>query len=88
LIRPTGNALTIPYGINENGTAWIDPTGTDITAAGNGGAGQGLPAKAVNIFGGNVMIAGASGSTRPPRSTLPGGGSLCVPLGYRDGRDE
>ena len=30
----TGEALTIPYGINLNGTAWIDPAGTDITAGG------------------------------------------------------
>lgn len=28
----TGAVQTIPYGINSNGTAWIDPTGTDITA--------------------------------------------------------
>ena len=43
----TGNALTIPYGLNLNGTAWIDPTGTDITVSG-------LPAKIVNLSAANV----------------------------------
>ncbi len=30
----TGNAATIPYGTNLNGTAWIDPTSADITVGG------------------------------------------------------
>ena len=38
----TGKDLTIPYGTNLNGTAWIDPSGVDITAGG-------VPAKAVNL---------------------------------------
>src|SRR5581483_6741543 len=29
-----GQGLTIPYGIDLNGTQWIDPTGTDITLTG------------------------------------------------------
>jgi hypothetical protein len=38
----TGKGLVIPYGTNENGTEWIDPTGTDITAGG-------VPSKQINL---------------------------------------
>ena len=38
----TGQPVIIPYGLNSNGIAWIDPTNTDITSTGP-------PAKAVNI---------------------------------------
>ncbi len=38
----TGKSVTIPYGIDLNGTEWIDPTGLDITTLGP-------PAKAVNL---------------------------------------
>ncbi len=66
----TGQDLTIPYGILLNGISWIDPTGTDITVAGNGVAGVGLPAKAVNLTATNV--------NDEPGSTvdLTGGGDL------------
>ncbi len=30
----TGQAFVIPYGIELNGTSWIDPTGVDITSGG------------------------------------------------------
>lgn len=30
----TGSPTTLPYGTNLNGTAWIDPTSTDITVGG------------------------------------------------------
>src|SRR5207302_2020328 len=43
----TGNGVTIPYGVNLNGTSWIDPTGKDITA-------NLVPGKSVNISGVNV----------------------------------
>ncbi len=43
----TGQSLIIPYGINLNGTAWIDPTGTDITSGG-------VPGKMVHIAAVNV----------------------------------
>ena len=43
----TGQSITVPYGINLNGTSWIDPAGTDITLSGLGG-------KAVTIAGQNV----------------------------------
>lgn len=49
----TGVAITIPYGTNLNGTSWIDPSGTDITASG-------VPEKAVNISGVNVDVQGAT----------------------------
>ena len=38
----SGQGMLIPYGINPNGTSWIDPTGTDITASG-------VPGKTVNL---------------------------------------
>jgi len=44
----TGQALVIPYGINSNGSTWIDPSGADITSAG-------APAKSIQISGGNVI---------------------------------
>ncbi len=40
----TGQSLVIPYGINPNGTAWLDPAGNDITAGG-------VPEKTINISG-------------------------------------
>jgi hypothetical protein len=43
----TGKAVVIPYGVDSNGTAWIDPTNTDITSTGP-------PAKAVHISAQNV----------------------------------
>ncbi|HTB81769.1 MAG TPA: filamentous hemagglutinin family protein [Opitutaceae bacterium] len=66
----TGQDLTIPYGIILNGTSWIDPTGTDITVTGNGGAGAGVPAKAVNITA--AKVDDEAGST----IDLSGGGDL------------
>ncbi len=46
----SGTGLPIPYGINLNGTSWIDPTGTDIT-------GGGPPSKMINLDGVKVAIA-------------------------------
>ncbi len=46
----SGVGLPIPYGINLNGTSWIDPTGTDITNSGP-------PVKAVNLQGVGVTVA-------------------------------
>ena len=59
----TGNAITIPYGSNPNGTSWIDPTGIDITASG-------VPEKSINISG--VNVSNLPGSTIDIR----GGGDL------------
>ena len=59
----TGKAVTIPYGTNLNGTAWIDPTTTDITVSG-------LAEKTVHISAQNVSEqAGATVDLR-------GGGDL------------
>jgi filamentous hemagglutinin family protein len=59
----TGQEVVIPYGFNVNGTSWIDPSGTNITA--------GLvPQKSVNISGLNVNT--QTGST----IDLRGGGDL------------
>ena len=44
----TGQALTIPYGTNENGTAWIDPAGLDITAGG-------VPEKTITVSATTVI---------------------------------
>jgi filamentous hemagglutinin family protein len=66
----TGEALTIPYGIILNGTDWIDPTGTKITATGNGAAGAGVP------FG-NISLNAANVSTDSNATIdLAGGGDL------------
>ena len=53
----------IPYGINSNGTAWIDPNGNDITAAG-------VPGKTVSLLG--AQIQSYSGSS----VNVAGGGDL------------
>lgn len=59
----TGQGLIIPYGLNLNGTSWIDPTGIDITATG-------APSKGVNIGGLKVNDMGGS------LIDLRGGGDL------------
>ncbi|HEY3900016.1 MAG TPA: filamentous hemagglutinin family protein [Chthoniobacter sp.] len=59
----TGQGVTIPYGINVNGTSWIDPAGTDITA-------DLVPQKSINIDGVNVTT--QAGST----ISVQGGGDL------------
>ena len=59
----TGNALTLPYGFNPLGSAWIDPAGRDISTSG-------LPAKTVQIAG--IKVTEASGAT----IDLRGGGDL------------
>ena len=59
----TGSAVTIPYGTNLNGTAWIDPTSADITVGG-------VPAKTVRVSAQSVTEqAGATVDLR-------GGGDL------------
>ena len=59
----TGKAAIIPYGTNLNGTAWIDPSSSDITVGG-------LPEKTVNLSAQNV--------TQQPNATVDirGGGDL------------
>lgn len=59
----TGKAVTLPYGTNLSGTAWIDPSGLDITRTGP-------PSKGVNLSGRDVDV--QSGSTLDIR----GGGDL------------
>ncbi len=59
----SGSSLTIPYGFNLNGTAWIDPAGNDITAGG-------VPRKYINIAGANVSDEPGS------RIDIRGGGDL------------
>ena len=63
----TGTGITIPYGLNLNGSSWIDPTGAAISASG-------LPTKGVNLSG--LSIDTQEGSTIDIR----GGGDL---LSYR-----
>jgi filamentous hemagglutinin family protein len=53
----------IPYGNNLNGTAWIDPTGADITLSG-------VPGKSVAINGAQVDV--SSGA----KIDISGGGNL------------
>jgi filamentous hemagglutinin len=53
----------LPYGSNENGTAWIDPTGTDITVSG-------VPGKTITLAGAQIV-------DQPGSSiNLSGGGDL------------
>lgn len=59
----SGAGVIIPYGINKNGTAWIDPTGFDITASG-------APLKSIKLGAANLET--QSGSTIDIR----GGGDL------------
>ena len=59
----SGTGLPIPYGIDLNGTSWIDPTGTDITNIGP-------PQKLIELAGANVTV--ASGAT----VDATGGGDL------------
>ncbi len=59
----TGRALTIPYGVNLNGTSWIDPAGNDITAGG-------VPRKTVNLSA--VGVTDQAGAA----VDLTGGGDL------------
>ncbi len=49
----TGEALVIPFGLNLNGTSWIDPAGTDITAGG-------VATKTIHISAQNVADQGGS----------------------------
>ncbi len=44
----SGQALTIPYGTNSNGTSWIDPAGIDITAGG-------IPGKTITLTATTVI---------------------------------
>jgi filamentous hemagglutinin len=59
----TGQALLIPYGSNPTGTEWIDPAGNNITAGG-------VPEKAINIAG--TQVIDKAGSV----IDLSGGGDL------------
>jgi filamentous hemagglutinin family protein len=59
----TGQSLIIPYGIYQNGTNWIDPTGTNITSGGG-------PSKSITISSPNVQV--QSGAL----INLKGGGDL------------
>jgi filamentous hemagglutinin family protein len=59
----SGKAFVIPYGIDVNGTSWIDPTGTDIT---DGGVAQ----KSIQLSGANITV--KSGA----QIDIRGGGNL------------
>ena len=66
-VRANGSALTLPYGLVQNGTSWIDPRGVDVTLGG-------LPEK--NIYLSSSSIVTEAGSTLD----VSGGGDL---LAYR-----
>jgi len=44
----TGQALTIPYGTNADGTAWLNPVGTNLNI-------NGLPGKSIQISAANIQ---------------------------------
>lgn len=87
-----GGALTIPFGTNLNGTAWIDPTSADITVSGVAEktvqiAGQGVtvqPGATVDLRGGGDLlayrwVAGVGGS----KDILAASGSFAVIPNYQ-----
>ncbi len=87
-----GGALTIPFGTNLNGTAWIDPTSADITVSGVAEktvqiAGQGVtvqPGATVDLRGGGDLlayrwVAGVGGS----KDILAAAGSFAVLPNYQ-----
>jgi len=45
----SGQAFVIPYGIDVNGTSWIDPTGLDITDGG-------VAAKSIQLSSANITV--------------------------------
>jgi filamentous hemagglutinin family protein len=59
----TGATISIPYGIDLNGTTWVDPAGKDITSSG-------LPAKTVSLSAATLNV--DSGAT----IDTSGGGDL------------
>ena len=44
----SGKAFVVPFGVNQNGTSWIAPSGADITA-------NGVPEKSITISANNVF---------------------------------
>jgi filamentous hemagglutinin family protein len=60
-------ALTLPYGVNLNGNAWIDPTSTDISLGG-------VPQKSISLSAGTLTQAAGA------KIDVSGGGDL---LAYR-----
>ncbi|WP_438483353.1 filamentous haemagglutinin family protein [Oleiharenicola lentus] len=69
----TGQAMIVPYGINLNGEAWIDPAGVDITNIGPN-------AKSITLSANTVDLQAASGGRADALIDLGGGGEL---LAYR-----
>jgi filamentous hemagglutinin family protein len=63
----TGKAMVLPYGINLNGTSWIDPTGVDITSGG-------VTAKSIQFSSANIEV------SPDAQIDIRGGGDL---LAYR-----
>lgn len=45
----SGQPFVIPYGIDANGTSWIDPTGLDITDGG-------VPSKSIQLSSANIAV--------------------------------
>jgi filamentous hemagglutinin family protein len=77
LVDPsTGDPEPIPYGVNVNGTEWIDPIGTNIAATGNGQLGTGLPSQQVNLSAATVSVQPAVGNVAAAKINLSGGGDL------------
>lgn len=63
----TGKGITIPYGVSQDGTTWIDPRGVDITSGG-------LPQKSIVLSSESVVSEAGS------QVDIRGGGDL---LAYR-----
>ena len=74
----TGRSITVPYGINLNGTSWIDPSGTDITLSGIGGKSVAIAAQNVATRAGSVVDIQGSGDLYAYRWLSGLGGSADI----------
>jgi filamentous hemagglutinin family protein len=58
----SGSGLPIPYGINLNGTSWIDPAGADITSSGPVSKEISIAGTSVTVSAGAVVNASGGGN--------------------------
>jgi len=79
LVDPeTGEAITVPYGLNLNGNQWIDPQGTDISTGGVAGKKINLSGLTVDLQSGSDINIGGGGDLLSYR-WIPGvGGSTDI----------
>lgn len=74
----TGEESIIPYGIVQNGTNWIDPTGRDITAGGVTGKSISLSALGVTTDAGSLIDISGGGDLMAYTWVRGNGGSTDI----------